>query len=179
MKARSIRCSNRLASGLPGLSSRATTGRNTSLQRTLVRSIRGPALRRRAEKLPGGPVHRAHRIPARRRGRHLAAGSASDPAVSRCDARATAAVPATCWRRLALFGSHWKHGEFGGLNPNAPENKLSSFRPMDRILVNLTKTYPQLKRITLIGHSAGAQFVDRYSVLSSIAAKMPRVGLRF
>ena len=82
-------------------------------------------------------------------------------------------------QRLALFGSHWKHGEFGGLNPDDPENKLGSFRAMDRILVDLTRTYPQLKRITLIGHSAGAQFVDRYSVLSPIAAKIPRVGLRF
>ncbi len=63
--------------------------------------------------------------------------------------------------RLALFGSHWKHGDFCGLNPDDPHNKLSSFAAMDRILVDLTRTYPQLKRITLIGHSAGAQFVDR------------------
>ena len=50
---------------------------------------------------------------------------------------------------------------------------------MDRILIELTRTYPQLRRITLIGHSAGAQFVDRYSVLSSIAAATPRVAFRF
>ena len=82
-------------------------------------------------------------------------------------------------QRLALFGSHWKHGDFGGLKPDDPHNKLSSFSAMDRILVNLRRTYPELKRITLIGHSAGAQFVDRYSALSSIAAKVPGVGLRF
>jgi hypothetical protein len=82
-------------------------------------------------------------------------------------------------QRLALFDSRWKHGGFGGLNPDDPNNKLSSFHAMDRVLVDLTRTYPQLKRITLIGHSAGAQFVDRYSVLSSIAAKMPGVALQF
>ncbi len=58
-------------------------------------------------------------------------------------------------QRLALFGSDWKHGGFGGLNPDDPSNKLNSFHAMDRVLVDLTKTYPQLKRITLIGHSAG------------------------
>jgi len=82
-------------------------------------------------------------------------------------------------QRLALFGSRWKHGDFGGLNPDDPNNKLSSFGAMDRILLDLTETYPRLKRITLIGHSAGAQFVDRYSVLSSIAAKVPGVRFRF
>jgi hypothetical protein len=81
--------------------------------------------------------------------------------------------------RLALFDSHWKHGGFGGRNPADANDKLSSFVAMDRILVELTKTYPRLKRITLIGHSAGAQFVDRYSVLSSIAGKVPGVALRF
>ena len=29
--------------------------------------------------------------------------------------------------RLALFDSHWKHGGFGGLDPDDPNNKLSSF----------------------------------------------------
>ena len=58
-------------------------------------------------------------------------------------------------QRLALFDSHWKHGGFGGLNPDDPNNTLSSFHAMDRILVDLTKTYPQLRKITLIGHSAG------------------------
>ena len=50
---------------------------------------------------------------------------------------------------------------------------------MDHILVDLARAYPQLRRITLIGHSAGGQFVDRYSVLGSIAAKTPRVALQF
>jgi hypothetical protein len=81
--------------------------------------------------------------------------------------------------RLALFDSHWKHGGFGGLKPADPNNKLSSFHAMDRILVDLTRTYPQLRRITLIGHSAGAQFVDRYSVLSPIAVMTPKVAFRF
>ncbi len=81
--------------------------------------------------------------------------------------------------RLALFDSQWKHGGFGGLNPDDPNNKLSSFQAMDRILLELTKTCPRLRRVTLIGHSAGAQFVDRYSVLSSIAAATPKVAFRF
>jgi hypothetical protein len=82
-------------------------------------------------------------------------------------------------QRLALFDGHWKHGGFGGLNPDDPRNKLSSFHAMDRILLDLTKAYPRLKTITLIGHSAGAQFVDRYSVLSTIAAKLPGVAFQF
>jgi hypothetical protein len=82
-------------------------------------------------------------------------------------------------QRLARFDSHWKHGGFGGQNPDDPNNRLSSFHAMDRILVDLAKTYPQLRRITLIGHSAGAQFVDRYSVLSSITAKSPGIAFQF
>jgi pimeloyl-ACP methyl ester carboxylesterase len=82
-------------------------------------------------------------------------------------------------QRLAKFTSRWKYGDFGGLDPEDPHNMLSSFAAMNRILVDLTKTYPQLRRITLIGHSAGAQFVDRYSVLSSIASEAPAVAFRF
>ena len=68
------------------------------------------------------------------------------------DDRASAPKNVQC---LAPFDSHWKHGGFGGLNPDDPNNSLSSFHAMDRILVDLTKTYPQLRKITLIGHSAG------------------------
>jgi hypothetical protein len=82
-------------------------------------------------------------------------------------------------QHLALFDSHWKHGGFGGLNPDDPNNSLSAFHAMDRILLDLTKTYPALRKITLIGHSAGAQFVDRYSVLSPIVAKVPGVAFQF
>jgi hypothetical protein len=81
--------------------------------------------------------------------------------------------------RLALFNSDWKHGGFGGLNPDAPDNTLNSFTALDRILVDLKKTCPQLKQITIIGHSAGAQFVDRYSLLGTTAADLQNMHLRF
>ena len=50
---------------------------------------------------------------------------------------------------------------------------------MDRVLTDLTKIYPHLKKITLIGHSAGAQFVDRYSALGPLVGNVSEVTLRF
>jgi hypothetical protein len=82
-------------------------------------------------------------------------------------------------QHLALFDGHWKHGGFGGLNPDDASNKLSAFGAMDRVLVDLTKSYPGLKKVTLIGHSAGAQFVDRYSALSTIVSTVPSVAFQF
>ena len=55
----------------------------------------------------------------------------------------------------------WKYG-YEAKN----ETGLSSFEVMDRIIKKISnqKILPNLKRIILIGHSAGGQFVQRYAV---------------
>jgi hypothetical protein len=80
---------------------------------------------------------------------------------------------------LALFDKHWKHGGFGGSDAADSHNHLSSFAAMDRILADLAKSYPALTRITLIGHSAGAQFLDRYSALDNHWEYLPKIHVRF
>ena len=81
--------------------------------------------------------------------------------------------------RLAYFGPHWKHGDFGGKKADDPQNRLSAFHAMDRVIEDLTKAYPRLKHIKVIGHSAGAQFVDRYSIFSSVAGNLQQVHVQF
>ncbi|WP_075602561.1 hypothetical protein [Saccharicrinis aurantiacus] len=47
--------------------------------------------------------------------------------------------------------------------------KISSFALLDTLLINhVLKTYPNLETIVLSGHSAGAQYIYRYAVLSQL-----------
>jgi hypothetical protein len=65
-------------------------------------------------------------------------------------------------------GSHYWGGDWaeGGLSRDSKEKKerLSSFEVVDRLTRELAEAdrFPNLKRVTIVGHSAGAQFVNRY-----------------
>ena len=70
-----------------------------------------------------------------------------------------------------LFWSQagWKQGD---LAQNArKEFKISSFDVVDELLSKLTtsKAFPNLERISVIGHSAGGQFVNRYVCAADLA----------
>lgn len=66
----------------------------------------------------------------------------------------------------------WKIGD-NALRPEA----LSSFAVMDQILTKLAdkNTFPNLTRITLAGHSAGGQYVQRYAALGRAPATLTGV----
>jgi pimeloyl-ACP methyl ester carboxylesterase len=60
----------------------------------------------------------------------------------------------------AWSSSAWKIGE-----PAAEPSGLSSFTVIDQVLASLAdrRRFPNLRRITVAGHSAGAQLVQRYA----------------
>ena len=45
---------------------------------------------------------------------------------------------------------------------NPRPQRIASFAVMDSILLKIITTFPKIKSITLAGHSAGAQFINRY-----------------
>jgi len=68
---------------------------------------------------------------------------------------------------MPLWGARdWAAGLDAKVSPFA----LSSFKVLDDLLLKLTekKDFPNLTSVTLAGHSAGAQLVQRYAVLNKV-----------
>ncbi|MEQ8196166.1 MAG: alpha/beta hydrolase [Rhodospirillales bacterium] len=69
-------------------------------------------------------------------------------------------------RRLAgdLFWDKDKHWKRGDLSTTSMKQRIGSFAAMDELLsfLGASKNFPNLKKITVIGHSAGGQFIQRY-----------------
>ncbi len=82
---------------------------------------------------------------------------------------------------------YWSKGGWpiGNLSRNEPTNprptRTSSFAVMDSLLIRLSKNLPNLETVVLSGHSAGAQFANRYSAASPIAEQLSGqgIGIRF
>ena len=69
--------------------------------------------------------------------------------------------------QMPLWGARgWSAGLDAEINPFA----LSAFKVLDDLLLKVTeqKNLPNLTRVTLAGHSAGAQLVQRYAVLNQV-----------
>ena len=64
---------------------------------------------------------------------------------------------------LRWTSASWKRGGPSATADGTPS--ISSFQVMDRVLVAARHAYPTA-RISLVGHSAGGQFVQRYAALS-------------
>jgi pimeloyl-ACP methyl ester carboxylesterase len=70
--------------------------------------------------------------------------------------------------KLQPNGHYWSKGGWaaGDLSKDSrePDKRLSSFAVADRLFTELSdaKRFPNLRRIVLVGHSAGGQFVNRY-----------------
>ena len=58
---------------------------------------------------------------------------------------------------------------------------LSSFTVMDDLLATLAdpRRFPNLRSITVAGHSAGGQFVQRYAVFGSVPDQLTRVKINY
>ena len=65
------------------------------------------------------------------------------------------------WLDGSSSGHSWKQGD----PSNTPGTAVSSFEVMDHLLSMVTDRarFPNLRVITLIGHSAGGQYVQRYA----------------
>jgi pimeloyl-ACP methyl ester carboxylesterase len=64
----------------------------------------------------------------------------------------------TIWR-----SSGWSQGDRS--DAVSPGDRVSSFEVLDRLVeeISIQERYPNLKQITVAGHSAGGQFVQRYA----------------
>lgn len=56
---------------------------------------------------------------------------------------------------------HWSKSQSTSANPR--QTRISSFEIIDLLLEQVTKDFANVKKVTLIGHSAGWQFVHRYA----------------
>lgn len=73
----------------------------------------------------------------------------------------------------------WKSGQ---LSASAPTNagygaQKSPFELLDALLLDLRDRYPNLKYVTVVGHSAGGQFVQRYAATSHSVLSLQSLGV--
>jgi pimeloyl-ACP methyl ester carboxylesterase len=69
---------------------------------------------------------------------------------------------------LLFWDRRWRSGGMSlstGLNKDLPS--LSSFEVIDRLIDVSTKLNPGIRRIIILGHSAGGQFIVRYAAINS------------
>jgi len=76
--------------------------------------------------------------------------------------------------QLGWHGNGWMDGDLA-----TTPSPLSSFDAMDAIIARLSdrRLFPHLRQIVLAGHSAGAQFVQRYAVLTHGEARAIQAGI--
>jgi cytosolic carboxypeptidase protein 6 len=83
-----------------------------------------------------------------------------------------------------LFWSNngWKVGDHSLSTPGHPRlDSLSSFEWLDSLIaqVHRSRRFPNLKRVVVIGHSAGGQFAQRYAALSPLPDALPGLQWQF
>ena len=85
--------------------------------------------------------------------------------------------------RFQLDGEHiywtssWRLGAYSRNNGSNPRSeRMSSFTVMDSLLLKISE-YPNIKKIVVTGHSAGGQYVNRYSAASPIADELETRGV--
>lgn len=67
--------------------------------------------------------------------------------------------------------AEWKDGYAAQSSDTRPQpNRMSSYEVMDSLVTAVVTggLFPNIKRIVIVGHSAGGQFVQRYSAISPI-----------
>lgn len=68
----------------------------------------------------------------------------------------------------------WKIG-----NKSLGENRISSFSAVEQIISQVVCANPYLETITIIGHSAGGQFVNRFAAGNSVEDSFPNIHFRY
>jgi pimeloyl-ACP methyl ester carboxylesterase len=66
--------------------------------------------------------------------------------------------------------SGWKQGDSSARSPLPRPGSASSFTALDQLIARASsrRTFPNLDRIVIVGHSAGGQLVNRYAATSPI-----------
>lgn len=76
----------------------------------------------------------------------------------------------------------WKIGNLSKNESTHPRPvRISSFAVMDSLLLNIANNFTKLKTIVLTGHSAGGQYINRYSASSPVVESLNNkgIGIRF
>ena len=74
---------------------------------------------------------------------------------------------------LLYFGSGWRDGDKSHSTSQHPRPfRISNFEVVDRLLLRCAETFPNLKELVVVGHSAGGQFANRYSIANRAAAAL-------
>ena len=79
---------------------------------------------------------------------------------------------------LLFWDQRWRGGGKSlsiNLNKDLPE--LSSYEVLDRLINVVTKQNPRLRRIIILGHSAGGQFVSRYAAVNNRHESLEKQGI--
>ncbi len=72
--------------------------------------------------------------------------------------------------RYLYWSGGWKSGSLSRDNSGHPRPaRIASYAVMDTLLLQLAEYQPHLKFVVVAGHSAGGQFVNRYSASSPVA----------
>lgn len=75
----------------------------------------------------------------------------------------------------------WKSDDWKDGNDSVKPSGLSSFTVVDELLTRLAdkSKFPNLNRITVVGHSAGGQFTQRYAAAGQAPSRLPGVAVDY
>jgi hypothetical protein len=81
---------------------------------------------------------------------------------------------------LYWTSSGWKQGDKSSTSTYSRPWSTSSFAAMDGLLsaIGNRQTFPNLREIVVVGHSAGGQLVDRYMASTGVEAPIATAGIR-
>jgi pimeloyl-ACP methyl ester carboxylesterase len=78
--------------------------------------------------------------------------------------------------------NEWKDGYASLSDENRAQSvKMSSYEVMDSLLVQIltSENFPNIQRVVVAGHSAGGQFVQRYSAMTPVPDRLTAFTFRF
>jgi pimeloyl-ACP methyl ester carboxylesterase len=78
--------------------------------------------------------------------------------------------------------TEWKDGHTSISTDNRPQGlKISSYEVLDSLLTAILSSnkFPNIKKVVIVGHSAGGQFVQRYSTITPVPDRFTQYKFRF
>jgi hypothetical protein len=79
---------------------------------------------------------------------------------------------------LAWDNEDWKYGGISSA-PARRSRRDSSFLALENLINRIRSKCPTLKRLTIAGHSAGGQFVNRFAAYASVRSSRFPTGIKF
>lgn len=79
---------------------------------------------------------------------------------------------------MLFWDRTWRSGGLSlaeRMNETLP--RVSSYMVMDKIIEHIADINPDIKQVSILGHSAGGQFVNRYAAINNIHEKLKKRGI--